>query len=538
MPSPTLTRRDLSRLALLSPFAAAAGLAPSPSHAATPTRGGTFSYGLKADYLSLDPVNTIANADIWLSLNLYDTLVQPTLDGAGIEPGLAESWTVSQDGKTVTLKIRPNLKFADGSPLELSDIKWSLDRASNKDIGGGFQFLLNAINTVEIAGTDTIVLHLSRPNPAILEALATFNAGIVPQKLLMTAPGKDLTEKAKNFASKPIGCGPFVVSSWTHGSEIVLARNPYYWKQGADGKPLPYLDRVRLVTIPDDATRILKVKAGELDGCEFVPFSRVAELKADPKLHMMLYPAAQVLFYNVFCAPTYKDGSKNPTHDVRVRQALNYAVDKQALIQVLTYGNGVPQQSFLPMSTPLAYGKGEPYPYNIPKAKQLMQEAGYANGFEISCMAIAGYQDDLTKLLATQQMWSQINVRLKIEQLEHATLWARWRGSDFQMRTQLWTNDINDPNEMTGRMAYAPVIHADYDYWNNDKINQLFVASQSETDKARRSELYKQIQEIYVAEAPMIFLVEVPYPVALSKQVHGFYQIPLGNNILAGTYKT
>jgi peptide/nickel transport system substrate-binding protein len=534
MPSRPLTRRSLTRLALLSPFAAATGMAPSPAAAAT--RGGTLTYGLQTDYLFLDPCNTQQNADIWLSLNIYDTLIQPTLDGAGIQPALAESWTVSEDGKTVTLKIRPGVKFADGSPLELSDIKWSLDRASKKETGGGFQFLLNSIQSVETVGTDTVVLHLSQADPSILEALATFNAGIVPEKLLMAAPGKDLAEKTKNFAERPIGSGPFMVTSWSRGNEMLLSRNPYYWARGADGKSLPYLDHLHMVTIPDDATRILKLKAGELDGTEFVPFSRVAELKADPKLDMVLYPAAQVLYFNVFCGPTYKDGSKNPASDVRVRQALNYAVDKQALIQVLTYGAGVPSQSYLPMSTPLAYGKGEPYPYDIAKAKQLMQQAGYADGFDITCIADAGSQDQLTRLSATQQMWSQINVRLKIEQLEHATLLARWRAASFQMRTQLWTNDINDPNEMTLRLLYSPMIQCNHSYWHNDKVDALFLQSQQETDKAKRGALYKELQEIYAAEAPMIFLVEVPYPVALSKKVHDFVQIPLGNNIFVGTY--
>jgi peptide/nickel transport system substrate-binding protein len=534
MPSGLLTRRNLARLALLSPFASAAGVVPSPAKAAT--RGGTLSYGLQADYLFLDPVNTQQNADIWLSLNLYDTLIQPTADGKGIQPGLAESWAVGDDGKTITLKIRSGLKFADGSPLELSDIKWSLGRAANKDTGGGFQFLLSSIASIDSVGTDTVVLHLSHPDPSILQALATFNAGIMPEKLLMAAPGKDLAEKAKNFAEHPIGCGPFMVTSWSRNNQMLLSRNPYYWKSGADGKPLPYLEHIRLLTIPDDATRILKLKAGELDGAEFVPLSRVAELRADPKLNMVLYPAAQVIYFNIFCGETYKDGSKNPAHDVRVRQALNHAIDKQALIQVLTYGIGVPQQSYLPMSTPMAYGKGEPYPYDIAKARQLMQEAGYAGGFDISCMALAGNQEDLTKLSAVQQMWSDINVRLKIEELENATRLARWRAGDFQMRTQLWTNDINDPNEMTLRELYYPLIQNNHSYWRNEKVEALFLQSQQEMDAAKRAALYQQIQEIYTAEAPMIFLLEVPYPVCLSKKVHEFVQIPLGNNIFVDTY--
>jgi peptide/nickel transport system substrate-binding protein len=428
------------------------------------------------------------------------------------------------------------LKFADGSPLQLSDIKWSLDRASNKDTGGDFQFLLGAIQKIDIAGSDTVVLHLAHPDPSILQALATFNAGIMPEKLLMAAPGNDLLEKSKNFADHPIGSGPFMLSAWSRNNEMVLSRNPFYWKPGADDKPLPYLDKIRFVIIPDDATRILKLNAGEIDATEFVPFSRVAELKADSKLNMTLFPAAKVIYFNINCHPTYKDGSKNPAADVRVRQALNYATDKQAMIQVLSYGFGEPQQSYMPMSTPMAYGKGEPYPYDIAKAKQLLVDAGFPNGFEITCLALAGNQDDVAQLSALQQMWSQIGVRLKIEQLENATRLTRFKNYDYQMRTQLWTNDINDPNEITVRYLYFPSIESNRTGWRDARVEELFLQSQEEMDPAKRTAMYKEIQERYVAQAPMIFLLEVPYPVAMLKKVHDFVQIPLGNNVFLDTW--
>ena len=534
MPSYPLTRRSLTRLALLAFPAIAPALTPSSATALT--RGGTLTFARAMDSLYLDPVHTAQNADIWISLNLYDTLIQPTVDGKGIEPGLAESWIVSPNGKTITLKIRPGLKFADGSPIALSDIKWSLDRASSKATGGDFQFLLGAIQNIDTAGDDTVVLHLAHPDPSILQALATFNAGIMPENLLLAAPGQDLEEKSKNFADHPIGSGPFVLTSWSRNNEMVLSRNPYYWKLGKDSKPLPYLDTIRFLIIPDDATRILKLKAGEIDATEFVPFSRVAELKADPKLNMTLFPSSKVIYFNVNARPTYKDGSKNPTGDARVRQALNYATDKQAMIQVLSYGVGVPQQTYMPMSTPLAYGKGEPYPYDIAKAKQLLTEAGYPNGFEITCMALAGNQDDVAQLSALQQMWSQVGVRLKIEQLEGATRLTKFKAGDYQMRTSLWTNDINDPNEITSYFVYYPTVQSNRSGWRDEKLEALFLQSQEEMDPAKRAALYKSIQESYVAQAPIIFLLEVPYPIAMLKKVHDFVQIPLGNNVFLNTW--
>ena len=506
------------------------------AHAAN--RGGTLVFGRAIESQYLDPVHTAQNADIWLALNLYDTLLLPADDGkGGTEPGLATGYKISDDGKTVTFTMRPDIKFADGSPIELSDVKWSLDRARSKETGGEFAFLLSSIGSIETKAPDQVILNMAHPDPVIIQAVATFNAGIMPEKLVMAAPGADLEEKSKNFAEHPIGSGPFVLSSWKRNSEMIMERNKYYWHTAADGKKLPYLDTLKFEIIPDDATRILKLRAGELDIVEFVPYSRVAELKADSKLNMVLFPAAQVNYFTMNARPTLKDGTKNPLGDPKVRQALNYATNKDALIQVVSYGTGTPQKSYMPMSTPLSYGPAPLYPYDLAKAKALLQEAGYGSGFDLSCIILAGSADDAAKLAVLQQFWAQIGVRLKPETLDSATRLARYNAADFQMRTALWTNDINDPSEITSIFAYYPTRQNNRSGWDDKRIDELFEQSQSELDAGKRAAEYKEIQERYAAAAPIIFAMEVPYPVAMSKKVHDFVQIPLGNNIFVNTWK-
>jgi peptide/nickel transport system substrate-binding protein len=499
-------------------------------------RGGTLVFARQVDSQFLDPTQTAQNADIWISLNLYDTLLLASADGKSTEPGLALAAKVSDDGKSITFTMRPGIKFADGSPIAVSDVKWSLDRARVKETGGEFAFLLSSIASVETKGEDSVIVQLKRPDPTILQALATFNSGIMPEKLFMAAPGDTMLAKAKAFAEHPIGSGPFVMTSWKRNAEMVMTRNPYYWKPAADGKPLPYLDSVKFLIIPDDATRMLKLKAGEVDITEFVPYSRVTELKADPKLNMVLFPAAQVNYFALNTRPTLKDGTKNPLNDVRVRQALNYATDKEAIIQVVSYGAGTPQKSFMPMSTPLAFGEGPLYPYDVAKAKKLLADAGFASGFEITCMALAGSADDAAKLSALQQMWSQVGVKLKIEQLEAATRLARYNAADFQMRTSLWTNDINDPNQVTSIIAYYPTRQSARTGWQDKRVDELFEISQEELNPEKRAAQYREIQQRYAEAAPIIFAMEVPYPIAMQKKVKDFVQIPLGNNIFIDTY--
>ena len=273
------------------------------------TRGGKLIYARYADSLFLDPVLNDANVDIWILTNLYDTLLLPTADGKGVSPGLATGYQVSDDGLTFTLTLRQGTKFSDGSPITAEDVKGTLDRARNPK-NGIWNFIVESIDSIEVKSPDTVALHLKHPDPAIAGgADALFNTAIMPQKLFEATPGATDEEKAKAFAEHPVGSGPFMFDSWQRGTEMVIKRNPYYWQMGEDGKPLPYLDGIDFQVIPDDATRILKLQAGELDGAEFIPYARVEELKSDPNLNMELFPSTKVTFLTMNVRPKMTDGS-------------------------------------------------------------------------------------------------------------------------------------------------------------------------------------------------------------------------------------
>jgi peptide/nickel transport system substrate-binding protein len=526
-------RMSFPKLGLVITGLAASLLASTAAEAVT--RGGKMVYGRYADSLFLDPVLNDANVDIWVLTNLYDTLLAPTPDGQSVQPGLATKWELTDDGKSVVLSLRSNVKFADGAPLTAEDVKWSLDRARDPK-AGAWNSSLASIDSVEIRDPGTIVLKLKNPDPTILAALATFNSAILPQKLLEAAPGATPKEKAEAFAEKPIGTGPFVMTEWKRGVSMKLKRNPYYWKQGEDGKPLPYLDELEFQIIPDDATRLLKLKAGEIDGTEFVPYARVQELKNDPNLRMELWPSTRVAYLTMNVRPTLKDGKPNPLSNLKVRQAVNYAVNKNAVIQITTLGLGKPMQSFMSSTTPLFNGPTPLYSYDVAKAKALLNEAGFGNGFEMSCLALSGNGDDSNNLTAVQQMLGQIGVKLRIDQVDNATRTARYREGDFQCRTAAWTNDISDPSQITSYFAYFPNIESLHSGYQDKRIDELFVKSQQENNPESRRAQYKEIQEIYNSAAPIIYLYETPYPVAFRAKAKGFVQIPLGNNVFEAAY--
>ncbi|TNC61390.1 ABC transporter substrate-binding protein [Rubellimicrobium roseum] len=519
---------------LLMTGASAAALIALAFGAEAQERGGTMTYGRYADSLFLDPVLNDANVDIWILSNLYDTLLLPTEDGQGVEAGLATDWSVAEDGLSVTLTMRDGIMFSDGTPITTEDVVWSLDRARNPE-NGIWNFLLASIASVEATDDKTVTLTLSQPDPAILPALTVFNSAILPKAAFEAAAGATDAEKAQAFSEAPIGSGPFVLESWERGSTMRLVRNEHYWATGEDGQPLPYLDGVTFEVIPDDATRILRLQSGEIDGAELIPFARVAELQNAPGIQMELFPSTRVEYITLNVRPEI-EGEANPLADPLVREAMNYAANKEAIVQVVTFGVGTPQTSYMSSATPLHTGTEPLFPYDLARAQELMAQSGYPDGFSTTLLVLAGNQDEIGIGTALQQMWSQIGIDLELQQVDNATRTEEYRNGTFDMRVAAWTNDIADPGQITSYFAYSPTIDALHSGWRNEEVDQLFEASQSETDPATRAEQYARIQEIFNSTGPTIPLYETPYPVALQERVHGFVQIPLGNNIFRSAW--
>ncbi len=507
--------------------AAIVGLASSQT---TPKRGGTLSFGRYVDSSVLEPALNTGNPDIWVLGNIMDTLVRASLDGKKVLPGVAISWASAKDNLSYTFKLRPGVRFSNGAPLVAEDVKWSLERAARKDIGF-WSFILANLKSVDVLAKDAVRVNLKAKDPVFLTTMSAFNAAILPKASFMALPGKDETAKAKAFGDQPIGSGPFKLGSWKRGESMVLVRNPYYWEQGADGKPLPYLDRVKFEIITDDNTRILKLQSGELDAAEYIPFSRIDELAQDTKLKMKLFTSSEINYIAL-------NTRNKPLSDVRVRQALNLSTDKKALVSLVTFGHGKPSNGFLPSSTPL-WDSGLPgYPFDLEKAKKLMTDAGYSDGFEMSLLVRSGSADATQLGTALQQMWGQIGVKLSIQPVDTATQQSLEQSNKFDAELTYWTNDINDPSEYGGYILDPASSDSNHTGWKDPKVTALFMASQQELDPAKRAAQYKEAQKLWLDGSPFVLLYERPFPVALGKGVQDYYQTPLGNMIFIRSYLT
>lgn len=496
-------------------------------------RGGYLKFARYDGSKLIDPIYADRNPDIWMVGSLFDTLLRPSKDGTSIVAGLAKSWDVSKDGKTVSLTLQDGLKFSDGSALSADDVIFSLDRARNPDLSP-WAGLLGSIEKVTSDGSN-ITISLKSPDPTILSMLATFNTAIVSKAVFDAAPGKTDQEKSAAIFAKGgpgVGSGPFYLSGFEQGSSMEFAANKNYWKMGKDGKALPYLDGVKFQIIPDDATRILKLQAGEVDAAEFIPFSRVAELQADPKIEMNLYPSTRIIYSPINTRENRADGSANPLSDKRVRQAINYATNKEALIGLVLQGVGKPMTSpLMAAATQLSSDLGPLYGYDLDKAKKLAADAGVKQGTKVTLTTLAGSADDATIFAALQQMWKPIGIDLVVEQVDGATRGAKNRSGDFDIHTYGWVNDVNDPSQVVGWLGYTPTRKAVGTGWESKDFNSLYEASSTEIDPAKRTSQYEEMQKIYAEAAPLLFMYETPFAVALSKEVKGYMQTPLGNNI-------
>jgi len=514
----------------LSTVAMIALLAGSVSSAWAQDRGGIMNFARYDGSKLIDPIYADSNPDIWMVLNLFDTLL--TMKDGAVVDNLTQSHEMSADGLTLTLTLRDDIKFADGTPMTGADVVFSLDRARNRDLTS-WADLIGSIDSVAAEG-NVVTVTLKHADPAILAMLATFSTAIVSKAAFDAAPGATDQEKsAAIFASgKPgVGSGPFYLSGFSQGTTMDFTANPNYWRAGADGKPLPYLDGVHFEIIPDDATRVLKLQSGEVDVAELIPFSRVAELKADPNLKMELFPSTRIIYAPINTRETRADGSANPLNDVKLRQALNYATDKDALVALVLQGAGSPMASPLMSSqTPMATDMSPLYGYDIEKAKALAAEAGIQPGTPLTFTTLAGSADDATLFAALQHMWAPIGVNLVVEQVDSATRGAKNKSGEFDIHTYGWTDDVADPAQVVGWLGYNPTANAVGTGWNDATFNGLYEAANAEVDPAKRADAYKQMQEIYAEAAPLLWLYQTPYAVAMSKNVEGYIQLPLGVN--------
>jgi peptide/nickel transport system substrate-binding protein len=493
----------------------AAPASVAPTAAASGSAGGIFTFGRAGDSDNLDPVTQDGNVDIWIFMSIYDQLVRVNDSGTGLEPALAEKWEVSPDGLTYTFHLRKNAVFSDGTPLKASDVKYSINRAKTNE-KSGWTFTLEPLKEISTPDDSTVVMTLNQPWAPFLSDIAMFNASIISEAFAKKIGEDKLVEQT-------MGTGPFSLVEWKKGEYILLKKNDKYWEQG-----LPYLDQVKIVVVPDDNNRILQLQGGQIDGMYDVPLNRVADLEKDSNFVVNKF----VSTYNNFIALNTRNP---PLSDVKVRQALNYATDKQALIKVVNFGIGEVSNSFMPNGA-LYWNKDQTgYPFDVEKAKALIKESSIPDGGKIAIQVQAGRASALQLATALKEMWSQIGIELDIQQLEQAVATENYRTNKFEANATGWTNDIIDPDELVSYAILPEQVENYHTGWTNQEAIDLANKGRAVLDDAERRKIYYRIQEIHMQDAPFIYLFTLPYIDVLKKSVKGFFHHPMGQWVFSKT---
>jgi peptide/nickel transport system substrate-binding protein len=494
---------------------ASGGATPTGSTSSGPS-GGSVILARGTDSDNLDPVTNDGNVNIWLFMNIYDQLITVANDGLSLTPDIAEKWDTSPDGKTFTFHIRSGVKFFDGSDMTVDDIKWSLERAQKTE-SSPWLFTLEQVDTIDSPDDSTVVITLKEAWAPFLADISMFNSSII-SKAFGTKIGED------KLVDQTMGTGPFQLKEWKKAQSMTLVKNPNYWKPG-----LPKVDQITIPVVTDSNSRILQLKGGQVDGIigqNDIPLSAVTDLGNTPNLKVYKFTST----YNNFIVLNTRNA---PLNDVKVRQALNYATDKKEIIKSLLFGNAEVSNSFMPNGALFWNPDQKGYPVDVDQAKKLISESQSPNGFKLEFQVLSGNQLQLQTATALKDMWQAINVELDILQLEQGVMTDNYRNNKFQARLTGWTNDIIDPDEL---VSYAILPESTQNYhtgWTNQKAIDLANEGRTTLDESKRKDIYYQIQQIHMDDAPFVYLYVLPYIDALNTKVEGYFHHPMGQWVFA-----
>ena len=477
--------------------------------AATPKRGGILKFARNFEPVTLGPFGAADNGTIWTIMMVYDQLVEYQPGSFDPKPGLAKSWEITNGGKTIVFHLR-DARFSNGAPVTAADVKFSLDRFKNPKVNNLLPFLATTIASVDAPNPKTVVMHLKRPDGAILSNLTVFPASITP-KAVVTKLGD------KAFARKPIGSGPFVVDAWVRGQYLKMKRNPHYWRPGQ-----PYLDGVEFDYITNDNTRILKLQSGEVDVAESIPFSQVDSLnKGATRVEVAPLASIDGIWLN---------NKHKPFQDKLVRQALNYATDKESINRVVYFGHAQVANALYPFFK-YTDRSVKNYPYDIKKAKQLMAKSSVPKGFDVTVLIPSEDQTKAQMMAVVKQLWAPLGVRVKIQTMETGALFTKYMNGDYEASDPLpsITSDVLVPDELAlAWLEPGGVQHGFWSYYTSKKAWSLTLAANSSTDEAKRKKLFGQIQRLTLQDAPWIPMFFVPARTGLGAKVQNFHTLESG----------
>ena len=430
---------------------------------------------------------------------IYDTLLKQAPDGSAA-PGLVESWEYTDD-LTLILHVREGVKFHNGETLDANDIIYNLKRAYGSDYANWMVSTVDLDNCTAI-DENTVEVKLTAPTGALLAQLC-----------FLYIVDEQTVEGGTSLEETPIGTGPFVFKEWFRGDRIDLTTNEDYWGT------IPSFTSLTMRVITESSSRAMEIESGGVDIALNIAANDMANLEANPDVDLLTTPSYSNVFIGMNC-------SMEPFNNKTLRQAISYALDRESIVQAVYSGTG--SLATGPIA-PTIWGYNpnlEGYTYDVEKAKELMAEAGYSDGLEIT-MTVSDSQERVDIAEMVQNQLGKIGITVKVETLENATYLDRIIDASCQMYVLGWVTNTGDADYgmyepfYTGQPTWSNTA-----VYSNPEVDKLLDIGQQSTDSDTRLEAYYKAQELIVEDAPWVFLCDKEEIAACRSNIQGFDASP------------
>jgi peptide/nickel transport system substrate-binding protein len=474
---------------LAAPLALALALAAWSAEAAKDT----IVIGMQDEPPVLDPtMNAAAAIDVIFSANVYESLTRIDEDGT-VKPGLALSWTIGEDGKVITFKLPKGVVFDNGEKLTAEDVKWSFERAGAANSTNPAKRHLANLAAIETPDDETVVLRLKQPSSLFLSYMAGGNMAVFDAK------------SAENNKATPVGSGPYKFRQWVKGDRVMLEKSPSYRDAGKV--------RIRQATfkfVPDAAAQVPALLAGDIDAFPTIGATEALDrFKGDARFQVVIGSTEGEV-------PLILNNNKKPFDDIRMRRAVNHAIERKSIIDGATSGYGMPIGSHFPPHHPWYVDLTNRYPHDIAKAKELMKEAGYANGADVTIKPPPfAYARRSAEIVAAQL--ADAGFRVKIEPVE----WAQWldvvyKQKNYDMTVVAHVSPWDQDNYTRGKDYY-------YGY-QSPAMDALMKQVLVESDQAKLKALYADVQKLIAEDAVHAFMFQLPRTGVYAAKLRGFWK--------------
>ena len=459
----------------------------------------TLNFALAGNPDTLDPHKTSGTLTFQTIKSLYDTLVEPGMNEQ-IVPALAEKWEVSEDALAWTFYLKKEVVFHNGDKLTSKDVKATFERILDKATASPKAKEFNSIIGIETPDDATIIFKLKEPASPLLASLASGWGAILP---------KGLIDAGHDFGTQPVGTGPFVLKKWIRDSQIVLQKNNNYWMKG-----LPQLDEIIMHIIPERAVSVQGLISGQVDVAYVIDKDDLPMLEASPDVKIEKSLTALIMVMSMNCS--------NPVlKDIRVRQAINHAIDKQKVLDV-AYGGGKTIGTFMDYGNAYYKDFSGLYPYDPSKAKALLAEAGIGQETTLELFLPQNYELHVKAGEMYQDMLTKVGLNVKIKLVD----WSTWlsdvyRGSKYDLTVIGHTGKLDPDGTLAG---YGTADR--YVKWTNSRTAELIADARKIAGFENRKKLYDEALAIMAKEVPFMYLGSSYRYTAFRKNVSEFRMTP------------